>query len=390
MRRRGLLLCACLVLAACATAPPRVAPAPPDAALAQRQILVTLRTAPPHFRADIAYGGSYQAASGRTARRRIARALARRYRLVLLDEWPIPALAVDCFVMQAMDPTDARLLQQLATDPRVASAQPMHLFRSQAARDPLLALQPASAHWHLDALHARATGRHVTIAEVDSGVDLAHPDLRGQIAAARNFVDDGGYRAEIHGTEVAGIIVAHADDGIGIAGIAPGARLLALRACWQDTSEGATCSSFTLAKALQFALQAHAQVFNMSLAGPDDPLLAQLLDVALARQVSIVAAVDPQAPGGGFPADHPGVLAVAGDGDGSRVDGALRAPWRDIPTTQPGAGWGFVSGSSFAAAQVSGLTALLRELSPRQPPAQLRAALREVDLQGKQAALSTR
>lgn len=390
MRSRGLLLCGCLALAACTSAPPRAPSTPPGAVTAQRQILVTLRMAPPHFRADAAYGGNYQNAPGRTARRHAARALARRYHLVLLDDWPIPALDVDCFVMQATDRADARLLQRLAADPRVASAQPMHLFRALGARDPLLILPPARVDWHLDTLHARATGRHITIAEVDSGVELTHPNLRGQIATARNFVDDGGYRAEAHGTEVAGIIVAHADDGVGVAGVAPGARLLALRACWQGSSQSATCSSFTLAKALQFALQAHAQVFNMSLAGPDDALLAQLLDLALARHVSIVAAVDPQLAGGGFPADHPGVLAVAGDDDGSRVADALRAPWRDIPTTRPGAGWGFVSGSSFAAAQVSGLTALLRELSPQLPPAQLRAALYRIDRQGKAPTLSVR
>jgi hypothetical protein len=378
MRGRGWLLYSCLALAACAGAPPR-APLPVGAT-AQRQVLVTVRMAPPHFRADAAYGGDYQSAPGRAARRRIARALARDYRLQLLDEWPIPTLKVDCFVLQATGPVDARLLQRLSADPRVVSAQPMHLYRALGARDPLAALPMA---WHLGPLQARATGRHVTVAEVDSGVELSHPDLRGQIAVARNFVDDGGYRAEAHGTEVAGIIVAHATDGAGVAGIAPGARLLALRACRQETPAGATCSSLTLARALQFALQVHAQVINMSLAGPDDALLAQLLDAALEQRISVVAAVDPGLAGGGFPADHPGVLAVAGDGDGSRVAGVLRAPWRDIPTTEPGAGWGFVSGSSFAAAQVSGLAAVLRELSPRLPPARLRAALRRIDLQRK-------
>lgn len=365
-----------LALAACATPAPRSLASAPSAADAQRQILVTLRIAPIHFRPDADYTGDYQTAPGRVARRRIARDLARRYHLVLLDDWPIPALNLDCFVMRVTDgDANAELLRQLSADPRVASAQPMHLFRTLADNDPLYALQPAAARWHLDALHARATGRHITVAELDSGVELAHPDLHGQIDAARNFVDDGAYRAEMHGTEVAGIIAARADDGVGIVGIAPGAHLLALRACWQTADGTAACSSFTLAKALQFALEAHAQVFNLSLAGPADPLLAQLLDVALARQVTIVAAIDPRLDDGGFPASHRGVLAVAGDQDGSHFAGAMRAPWRDIPTTQPGDGWGFVSGSSFAAAQVSGLVAMLRELSPQLRPTQLRAAL---------------
>ncbi|MDQ6645860.1 MAG: S8 family serine peptidase [Pseudomonadota bacterium] len=369
----------CLLMAACAAVTPRSPSKAPDTAQAQRQILVTLRMAPKHFRPDVDYTGDYLTAPGRVARRQIAEVLARHYHLVLLDDWPIPALNLDCFVMQAAaGAISTTLLQQLSADPHVVAAQPMHLFRTLADKDPLAALQPAAIGWHLAELHQRATGRHITVAEIDSGVELDHPDLRGQIRAARNFVDDGAYRAEPHGTEVAGIIAARADNGIGIIGIAPGARLLALRACWQSSAAGSTeasCSSFTLAKALQFALQSNAQVFNLSLAGPFDPLLAQLLDVALARKITIVAAVDPRALDGGFPASHPGVLAVAGDNDNHHPAGAFQAPGRDIPTTLPGARWGFVTGSSFAAAQVSGLIAVLRELEPQWQPAQLRAAL---------------
>lgn len=376
MRHRVLLALLCLGLAACAAVAARSSPAPPTAAQARQQILLTLRIPPRHFHPDADYTGDYVTAPGRVARRHVAEQLARRYHLVLLDDWPIAALKLDCFVMQVPDGgPGAELLQQLAADPRVASVQPMHLFRTLAGHDPLYALQPIAARWHLAELQQHTTGRHVTVAELDSGVELAHPDLRGQRVMARNFVDDGVYPAEVHGTEVAGIIAAGADNGIGIAGIAPGARLLALRACWQESSGGALCSSFTLAKALQFALDAKAQVVNLSLGGPDDPLLAQLLDVALARRITVVAAVDPALAGNGFPASLPGVLAVAGDDAGRLPAGVLRMPDLDIPTTLPGARWGFVSGSSFAAAQVSGLVALLRGLSPRMQPAQLRAAL---------------
>ena len=366
-----------LALAGCASAPPRPSSSSPSQTDAQRQILVTLRIAPTHFRPDADYTGDYLSAPGRVARRGVAQDLARRYHLVLVDDWPIPALNLDCFVMRVVGGVaSAALLQRLSAEPRVAAAQPMHLYRTLADNDPLAPLQPVIARWHLAELHRLATGKHVTVAELDSGVELTHPDLRGQIGTARNFVDDGSYRGESHGTEVAGIIAARANNGIGIAGVAPDARLLALRACWQGAQAQLTaiCSSFTLAKALQFALQAHAQVFNLSLAGPADPLLAQLLQVALARRITIVAAIDPAATDGGFPASLPGVLAVAGDNDSRQLAGALRAPGEDIPTTLPGARWGFVSGSSFAAAQVSGLVALLREVSPGLQPAQLRAA----------------
>lgn len=367
---------ACLVLAACALQPAQPPATPPTDALARRQLLVTVRTPPEHFRADADYAGDYLAGPGAVARRAIARRVAARHHLVLLDAWPIPALRLDCFLMQSAEgAVTPALLRRLAADDRVASVQPLHLFRSLGDTDPLYALQPVVGDWQLDRLHVHATGRHVTVAEVDSGVDVTHPDLRGQVATARDFVGDGGYRAETHGTEVGGIIVARANNGLGIAGVAPDARLLALRACWQASQEGAACSSFTLAKALQFALQARVQVLNLSLAGPDDPLLGQLLDLARAQGMAVVAAVDRRLPRGGFPADHAGVLAVAGERDGSDVAGALRAPWRDIPTTQPGARWGFVSGTSFAAAQVSGLVALLRQDSPALGLTELRVAL---------------
>lgn len=381
---RTALAILCLVAAGCAaverrpsasTASTAQASAPETPAL-DRQILVMLHAAAPHFRPDASYAGSYQAAPGREARRRIARRLAREHDLRLLDDWPMPALGVDCFVMQLpADVSRSRLLQRLTVDSRVAWAQAMHRFRLLGAGDPLYPVQPAAGRWHLAELHALVQGRDVVVAAIDTGVQAEHPDLRGQVALARNFVDDAPPPAEAHGTEVAGIIAARADNGIGVVGIAPQARLLALRACWQRPDGAAACSSFTLAKAMQFALQADVQVLNLSLTGPHDALLARLLDAALARGVTIVGAVDARAEDGGFPASHPGVLAVTDDQAGSGIADALLAPGQDIPTTTSGGGWRLVAGPSFAAAQVAGLAALLYELSPRIRPAQLRAAL---------------
>lgn len=223
-------------------------------------------------------------------------------------------------------------------------------------------------------LHAITTGKGIRVAVIDSGVAIDHPDLQGQIAVTRNFVDDRGNVAEAHGTAVAGIIAAREGNDLGIVGIAPQARLLALRACWQAGAATAACSSFTLAQALQFAIYARAQVLNLSLSGPHDRLLERLLDVALARGISVVGAVDAQARDGGFPASHPGVIAV--DGMTASSPAALvRAETDGIPTTLPDGGWGLVSGASFATAQVSRLVALVRQRSPDLSPAQLLAAL---------------
>jgi subtilisin family serine protease len=372
-----LLLIACLATLA---APAIAGSAGSADALARRQVLVMLRVPPAHYRPDANYGNDYANAPGRRARRHIAGELARAHGLALRDEWPMPALGVDCFVLDAPDAdTASREALALAADPRVESAQAMQLFHALAAPhaaggDPLYAAQPATTAWHLSDLHAQATGKGVRIAVIDSGVAVDHPDLRGQVAVARNFVDDAGNVAEAHGTAVAGIIAARAN-GVGIVGIAPQARLLALRACWQRDAGSAACSSFTLARALQFAIDAHAQVLNLSLSGPDDRLLSRLLDAALQRGISVVGAVDAQARDGGFPASHPGVFAV----DGLAFNGmsrtpaplVLHAPGTGIPAPLPDGGWGLVSGASFATAQVSGLAALLLQRRPGLAPSQL-------------------
>src|SRR6185295_8428623 len=137
---------------------------------------------------------------------------------------------------------------------RVESAQPINVFHTLGHNDPLYPLQPGARQWRLAELHEVATGRNAIVAQIDTGVELDHPDLRGQVALARNFVDGSDWAGEAHGTAVAGIIAARADNGIGIAGVAPQAVLMALRACWQAGDRGAaSCNSFTLAKALQFA-----------------------------------------------------------------------------------------------------------------------------------------
>jgi subtilisin family serine protease len=330
---------------------------------AQRQVLVMLQLPKAHYRPDGSYAGTYGEGVGRQSRQQVAEALARRHGLELRSEWAMPLAGVDCFVMRLPEGdgrTPAQVAEAVAADRRVAWAQPVGLYQAQGAeQEPLYAAQPAAQQWHLAALHQLATGRGVRVAVVDSGVEAGHPDLAGQVALNANFVDDRPPPAESHGTAVAGIIAARADNGLGIAGIAPAARLLALRGCWQAANAQTLCTSLGLAKALYAAIQQGADIINMSLGGPDDRLLALLLDQALARGATVVAALPSS--GGPFPANHPGVFVV---GSGPPLPaGAFIAPGRDVPSTAPGGGWALVSGSSFAAAHAAGLLALVRELS---------------------------
>jgi subtilisin family serine protease len=278
----------------------------------------------------------------------------------------MPMIGVDCFVMVVPDGRSTNAAaDQVSHDAEVAWAQPVALYGARAAapahKDPLFPAEPAARQWHLADLHRIATGRGVKVAVVDSGIEVSHPDLSGQFLVNRNFVAGQPLAIEVHGTGVAGIIAAKADNGIGIAGIAPRARLLGLRACWQANRTSTLCDSLSLAKAIYFAIQSRADVINLSLSGPDDRLLRELLKVALSKGSTIVTAFDQKRTGGGFPAAMPGVIAVSDSALAPPHGRAYTAPGRDIPTTEPGGRWFLVNGSSYAAAHVSGLVALMRE-----------------------------
>jgi len=278
-------------------------------------------------------------------------------------------MGLDCFVMAVTDgrSTEAAV-EQVSRDSAVAWSQPVSIYRAQSApvshNDPLYPVQPAAKQWRLAELHELATGRGERIAVIDSGISANHPDLAGQLIVSRNFVDGQRQTSEVHGTGVAGIIAARADNKIGIAGVAPDARLLGLRACWQSgkSPESPTiCDSFSLVKALYFAIEDKSDIINLSLSGPEDRLIHELLNIGLARGITVVAAVDSGRPGGGFPASVPGVIAVSNTSLAPALGQVYTAPGRDVPTTEPGGRWYLVNGSSFSAAHVSGLMALVRQ-----------------------------
>ena len=331
----------------------------------ERQILVMVKHPADHYRATGGYGGSYGDELGRSARERLARRIARQYGLTLNDDWAMPMIGVDCFVMLVPDGrTTVAAAEQVSHDADVEWAEPVELYAAHgtaaAHNDPLYLAEPAAAEWHLAALHRIANGRGTRVAVVDSGIDANHPDLAGQVVLNRNFVAGQAMVPEQHGTAVAGIIAAKADNRLGIAGVAPGTRLIGLRACWQARS-ATECDTLSLAKALYYAVESHPDVINLSLSGPDAKLLREILNIAYARGVAVVAAFDPKQRNGGFPASVPGVIAVSDAPVPGAHGDVYVAPGRGVPTTQPGGRWFLVNGSSFAAAHVSGLVALMRE-----------------------------
>ena len=362
-----LVLCLAALAGTLRPGPVEAAAATPD-----QQILVMVRHPPDHYRPNGAYGGGYGDDLARSARERLARRIARAHGLTLVDAWPMPMIGLDCFVMAVpAGRAAAAAAAEVSRDSTVQWAQPNATFETQSApaahNDPLYPAQPVARQWRLAELHQLATGRGVKVAVIDSGIEGRHPDLAGQLIVNRNFIAGRAPAFERHGTGVAGIIAARADNGIGIAGVAPAARLLGLRACWQvGTSPAArtVCDSFSLVKALYFAAEQRADVINMSLSGPDDRLLDALVKTAMLRGAVVVTAFDPNRPHGGFPASVPGVVAVSDAVVAPSLGRVYTAPGRDVPTTQPGDRWFLVNGSSYAAAHVSGLFALLRQERP--------------------------
>jgi subtilisin family serine protease len=217
------------------------------------------------------------------------------------------------------------------------------------------------------------------VAIIDTGFDFEHPDLAGRTQLMRNYIDDDAreFRNDRHGTQVAGLIAASANNGIGIVGVAPEVKLLAFKACWQPSpSSAGRCNSFTLAQALADALAAKAQVVNLSLVGPSDPLLEALVGKAVEAGIIVVGAVS-EDPRFGFPGKLPRVLAVA-ESEGTYPDSDfLRAPARDIVTLVPNGHYDFASGSSLATAQITGVVALLLARNQKLGVEKMRALLEQ-------------
>jgi subtilisin family serine protease len=309
-----------------------------------------------------------------------AQRIATAYSLKQVASWPIKELGVHCVVYEIPDARSvAQVLAALIKDPRITLAQPLQQFHTltsspaqgvkPAYNDPLYGLQTNLVSLDIAAAHERSQGAGVKIALIDTGVDSGHPDLRDRISGSRSFVTThsttsptaGSYR---HGTAMAGLIAAVANNNVGIVGIAPLARIEVFEACWQlgPNSDAAACNTFTLAQALAAALEARIPLINMSIAGPADPLLSALVQSGLKRGVIFVGSTAEEADS--FPTNINGVIGVA-NSDHEYSGATLAAPATQVLTLRPGGEYDFESGTSVAAAEMTGVVALLLSANSR-------------------------
>jgi Subtilase family len=302
--------------------------------------------------------------------------------------------------------TDGRpvrtVLQSFIGDAAVRTAQPNMLFvgvQSQSVAAPEVAkLTPAVAavaaipaggdpaqyvlaKLHLGEAHTLADGDRVLIAVIDSGIDMDHPDLAGAFAGSYDAIGKAAPPHQ-HGTAIAGAIVAHAR----LMGAAPAARILAIRA-FGPVGTKAEATGMAVRKGVEYASVHYARIINMSFAGPTDPGLGDVLQSAKAKGVVLVAAsgnFGPKSPPQ-YPAADPNVIAVSATDANDKLFAAsnigphiaLAAPGVDILLPSPGGEYQLISGTSFSAAYVSGIAALLLQRAPGLSPDQVRTILQD-------------
>lgn len=300
-----------------------------------------------------------------------------------------PALGVARFIerhrtnisLEVLEPNFVATTLVKATQPTVRSAPRLAAGNPAADRatarfvpnDPLYPSQ-----WALPALEAEAawaitTGRpEVVVAVLDTGIDATHPDLRNQVLAGYDFVNDDSDPSDDngHGTHVAGIVAAEGNNQLGVAGIAWGCRVLPVKVV-NGEGEGAYSD---LAAGIVYAVEHGAKVLNLSVGGYGySELVAAAVEFAYRQGIVVVAAAGNDGSDAAmFPAVLPYVLAVAAaDATGGIWPGSPRdlhvrcqAPGVEILSTASGGGFAVRSGTSCAAAALSGMAALMLSADP--------------------------
>ena len=213
-------------------------------------------------------------------------------------------------------------------------------------------------------------------------MDAAHPDLKGAVVRSYDAVGGADTAPDFHGTAVAGII-----RGRGIVeGVAPEAEILAVRAFWtRRPGAQPETDTYTLLAAVDWAVRNSAKILNMSFTGSRDAALHEALEAANKKGVVLIAAAGNGGPKAApaFPAAYPGVIAVTAVDEADRRYKhanrggyiAVAAPGVDILAPVERGRHSYLSGTSFAAAYVSGIAALLLEQNPGLDAAGLAALL---------------
>jgi hypothetical protein len=309
--------------------------------------------------------------------------LARRHGLTRIGSQNFPLIGATIGLFRITDRRSVETVsREFATEASVGSVQPNFRYLLQEAKpvpgegDPA---QYALPRLRLPEAHVLSRGAKVRVAVIDSGIDARHPELAGSIAETFDALASRE-GAHVHGTGIAGAIVAHAQ----LMGAAPAAQLLAIRAFGQSPN-GAESNSFVILKALDYAAMHGAQIVNMSFAGPKDTLIERGIAATATRGIAMIAAAGNAGAKSPplYPAANPNVIAVSATDAADRLFAAsnrgsyiaLAAPGVDIFLPAPDDKYQMTSGTSFSAALVSGVAALMLARNPALRSEELRAIL---------------
>ena len=341
--------------------PPTQPPAPPTTAQQSRGTSSQLQFVPDEVVVRMA----------RTMPEAVDLALAQTHGLQLLERSTIELIGVRLVRYRVLNNRPlAAALTALQGDPRTLGPQLNYYYRHlQGGSDSSNGLQYALVKLDVARAQAFARGGGTLIAVIDSGVDYTHPDLRGSVVEAFSGVTAAAAN-DPHGTEISGIIAAH---GI-VRGVAPEANLLDVRVFASDRGRPSTATTFNIVRGIDWALSKHARVLNMSFAGPSDALLEASIKAAAANGAITVAAAGNGGPRAApaYPAAYPGVIAVTAidvadhpytlANRGNYI--SIAAPGVDVLAPSGNHAHQIVSGTSYAAAHVSGIVALMVERYP--------------------------
>jgi subtilisin family serine protease len=312
-----------------------------------------------------------------------ADALARRHGLTRLASQNFSLIGGTIGLFRVTDRRTVEAASRgLATEAGVGSVQPNFRYVLQDQNAALTEGDPAqyaNAKLRLPEAHTLAHGTNVTVAVIDSGIDLKHPEFANAITDSFDALGSKeGPNA--HGTGVAGALVSHAR----LMGSAPAARILAIRA-FGMAPNGAESTSYVILKGLGYAAAHGAQVVNMSFAGPKDALIERGIAAAAAKGIVMVGAAGNAGPKSPplYPAANPNVIAVSATDAQDKLFPAsnrggyiaVSAPGVDIFLPAPDEKYQMTSGTSFSAAYISGLAALVLERNPALKPDDVRAIL---------------
>ena len=219
-------------------------------------------------------------------------------------------------------------------------------------------------------------GKGITVAVLDTGCDLSHPDLKDRIKGGRNFTQDDGGSQNIyqdyngHGTHVSGTIAASLNQ-TGVIGVAPEAELLIVKVLDKNGSG----QYEWIKNGILYAIEQKADIISMSLGGPsDDPGLHEAIKSAVQNNILVVCAAGNEGDGDdktdelSYPACYNEVISVgainferrSSDFTNSNSEVDLVAPGEEILSTFLKGKYAKLSGTSMAAPHVSGALALIK------------------------------